>query len=153
MTELVIGEHYVWQNQRVKLRATGVVLRNYYHKGVQIELIQGSTGPQLQSVPTREIASTWEDYKAARERRDREKQIAAEQLQEIKSAMDNLQGAMDDLGLYDPLWMTLVAHPECATMTFENAEQVNKLTDALASLRYFREAEKLLESVSDASLH
>ena len=138
MTDLTIGEYYAWADKRVKLLATGVVLKNYQHKGVQVETTIGFT-KQLMTIPAREIASTWENYQKAHAEWDREEQIKIDKLRQMRDAVHELQEIMEKLELYDPLWMKLTAYHNWIMLSFDNAEHAQNLARILQELFNFRE--------------
>ena len=130
MTDLTIGEYYAWKGKRINLLATGVVLKNYQHKGVQIELID--EGPWKHYViPAREITSTWEDFLIARAEWDHDEQIKRDQLHQMHAAADELRKAMRELDLYDPRQVTLNAYHGYIMLNFHSAKQADKLTHVL----------------------
>ncbi len=147
MTDLVIGEFYVWDGKRVKLLATGAVLQHYQHRGVQIEVAGADNAYYLKTVPTRELTSTWEDYQQARARWDRTEQLKNKELQTMQSKMHEVQEAMEALGLYDSQHVTLNAYLGYTMLSFESVEQMEKLTHAL------RELYERRENDANAGLH
>ncbi len=134
MTDLVIGEHYAWKGRCVKLLATGAVLKNYQHKGVQVEVAGHGNTTIIETLSTRELTSTWEDFTGARAMQDREEYIKRHELHRMQSGAKALREVMEQLGLYDPEYTILTAYRGYAILTFENAKQMEKLTHVLQTV-------------------
>lgn len=127
MTNLIIGEYYAWNKKRVKLLATGVVLKNYQHKGVQIE-IAGRNATFIETVPAREIVSLWEDFQTTRVEWDRKEQLQKEENRKARSAGEYLRHALQMCNID----AVVTAYPEYILVSFDDRSQVKLLANILA---------------------
>ena len=134
MTDLVIGEYYAWNEKRARILATGVVLKNYQHNGVQIEVpaADDSDTTYLYNVPAREIASTWDHFILARakweilELEKRDTQRAA------TNAKQRVMNALHKLELHNDV--SASAYPGYIILTFSSIIAADSLADALYAL-------------------
>lgn len=132
MIDLEIGEHYAWRRKRVKLMATGVVLKYYQHKGVQIEVSGMGDAKRIEAVPARELVSSWDDFALAQAEWDKQKTEKHEAQRETARAKNRIMVALQKLELQEGV--SAGAYPNYVMLTLDGPKPAHALADALQQL-------------------